>query len=173
MCLRRIRQLDLVCFFCIMSASQVEMFSQVEIDMHVLETAAEKVEKVEQKVEKIDQKLEKVAVEAKQKIENLLKNKERVEQTDARLSQTCDFLSTKQTSMEMRLMYVDLEVAEAIRQITHCLETFDHNCSSPDLISISSSSSISISISSISISSISISSSSISITISINISISM
>ena len=29
----------------------------------------------------------------------------------------------------MRLMYVDLELAEALRQIHNCLEVYNHDCS--------------------------------------------
>ena len=95
-----------------------------------------KVGKVEAAVESTSSHVQKIEDECKKRIENLMAQKliieKEIEHTDANLSSTWDLLSTKQSSIEMRLMYVDEEVAEAVRQITNCLEVFDHNLSMPE-----------------------------------------
>ena len=40
-----------------------------------------------------------------------------------------DCLNNKNTAMELRLMYLDLEMAECLRQIQNCLDVYNHDCS--------------------------------------------
>ena len=40
-----------------------------------------------------------------------------------------DCLNGKNTAMELRLMYLDLEMAECLRQMQNCIDVYNHDCS--------------------------------------------